>query len=357
VPTLALLALLPGAPLATDRNLDVLPEAPRAAFVQAAERLGDRALELAEAEIDAGVLRELAAPPEGEPLVRHVRETIGRPVDVEDFVLFLDDVLAAKGPAVVSVPASRARAYGILLHPQDVFREKARRYGTFGELPVDDPPSQVGLEPAEDGDVAGPRWTARYQQPMTDDGKIAELEAENPRFGRAVRRLFEQVQGQGAFTWIEAGVRPRARGFLLYASWYVSRSDTPEALKARIATLERYEREWGLDVPIRWRHPDGFSASVEAARAMADTYGVDYATPRGARRSSHYGGRAVDLVAVDLPRTLTLEAPDGATRTFDLSRPDNPRDLSLLPGVIRWIERHFGFRKLRRDYPHWSDRR
>lgn len=348
----------PAPPLDTNRTLEVLPADPMRAFSAAAQRLGDRSILLAEATVNAEVLQRLARPPKGEPMLRWVRETLGRPVVVEDFVYFLDDLVSAPSlPESMSVPASRARAYGILLHPQDIFKKKPRSYGGYGELPLDNPPSQVDLQPAPDGALPGPMWTARYQQPMTDEGKIEELIEQNPRFGRAVESLFSQLKKQGAFTWVEAGVRPRERGFLIYGSWYVSRSPSPKALAARITTLDGYEKAWGLDIPITWRHPDGFKATVEAARAMADTYGVDYATPRGAQRSSHYGGKAVDIVAVDLPRTLHLRAPDGAARTFDLSAPDSARDVSLIPEVVDWVEAHFGMRKLRRDYPHWSDRR
>lgn len=348
----------PAAPvlyLLSNDRLEVLPREPRAAFAKAAGLLEDRALRLAEAVVDAEVLRRLAEPPEGEPLVRWVRETVGRPVDVADFVLLIDDLVAASDlPETVNLPASRARAHGVLLHPAEVFEGRPRRYGAHGAVPLDDPPEQIGLEPAADGDPPGPRWTARYQQPMTDEGKLAELERENPPFGRAVRSLFEQLTSQGAFSWIEAGVRPRERGFLIYGSWLVSRATDEADLDARIEKLEGFERAWNLDIPIRWRHPGGPASTIEAARAMADTYGVDYATPRGARRSSHYGGRAVDLVAVRLPRRLVLEAPSGERRVFDLSGPDEARDLSLSPRLIRWIEARFGMRKLRKDYPHWS---
>ena len=361
----AALALVTGAPapsglLSTDAERTALPEAPRAALRAAAACLRDRPLNLAEARLDAATLRAMSDPPEGEPLLRWVRERLGRPIDLPDFLLFLDDLCAhpeVSGP--LALPASRGRAWGVLLHPDDVFPRRGRgprRYGAYGDLPLDDPPPQLELEPARDDEPPGPRWTARFQQPMTDEGKLEELIAVNPRFGRAMRSLFVQLKAQGAFTWIEAAVRPRERGFLIYGSWFVSRAASPKQLARRIRTLERYEADWGLEVPIRWRHPDGYEATVEAARAMADTYGVDYATPRGARRSSHYGGRAVDLVAVDLPRRLELEAPDGATRVFDLSDPSAPRDLSLTPALVRWIERHFGVAKLRRDYPHWSDR-
>ncbi|MDZ7829651.1 MAG: hypothetical protein U5K33_09260 [Halofilum sp. (in: g-proteobacteria)] len=44
-----------------------------------------------------------------------------------------------------------------------------------------------------------------------------------------------------------------------------------------------------------------------------------------------------------------------ARRQFDLSGANEARDLNLTPEMIRWVERSFGFKKLRGDYPHWSD--
>ena len=60
-------------------------------------------------------------------------------------------------------------------------------------------------------------------------------------------------------------------------------------------------------------------------------------------------------MAVGLPRVLRLTAPDGATGTFDLSDPEQTRDVSLTVPVIEWIEEHYRFEKLRSDYPHWVD--
>ena len=60
-------------------------------------------------------------------------------------------------------------------------------------------------------------------------------------------------------------------------------------------------------------------------------------------------------MGVALPRHLELLAPDGERGLFDLSGPEQPRDLSLSPILIEWVEEHFGIKKLRKDYPHWVD--
>ncbi len=90
---------------------------------------------------------------------------------------------------------------------------------------------------------------------------------------------------------------------------------------------------------------------------MRATFGVAKATKNGALHSNHIRGFAADITANALPRSLRLEAPDGAKVTFDLSGDDESRDLSLTPKVITWINQHYGFEKLKWDYPHWDDAR
>lgn len=174
-------------------------------------------------------------------------------------------------------------------------------------------------------------------------------------FAARIESLLTQLREQGADAYLFSTVRRRERGYLIYGSFILSRARDEAAVNRRVKKLERLNREWRLDVPIRWRHPDGWRATREGARAMASAYNVVYATERGARHSSHYGASAADFAGMALPRRLTLAAPDGARRTFDLSAPNHPRDLNLAPHLITWVERHFGFAKHRGDYPHWTD--
>jgi hypothetical protein len=121
-----------------------------------------------------------------------------------------------------------------------------------------------------------------------------------------------------------------------------------------VAQLDAINGTW-VTVPIVWSHPEGWMATREAARRMADAYDVVYATEQGARYSKHYDGVAVDFSATGLPRKIELVSPEGTRRTFDLSHPDESRDLSLTPAVVKWIERHFLLEKVTDDYPHWND--
>lgn len=356
---IATLAL--GSPsLKADRDWDVLTAtaSSRVKLAEAGRHLGTAKVNLAGIWLDGPKLIAVASTPASEPLTRAVRETFERPVDVEDFLLFLDDLVAADSPPTSAfLPAGRARAVGVLLHPTDVFRAgKNRRYAeAISVVPLDEPVAQLDLTPAADGSVVGPEWAMRYQQPHTQEERLEILAEYNPSFARRVESLIDQLRSQGAMAYVEATVRPRERGYLLYGSFLLSRATNEKAVLAHIKALNTYNKAWGLNVPIKWKHPDCWRATVAYARELADTFGVVYATRRGAKSSSHYDGSAADLFVVNLPRTLKLRAPSGAHATFDLSNPDESRDLSLTPRIIEWIEKHFAMSKLRRDYPHWSD--
>ncbi|MFB4202675.1 hypothetical protein ACEZHJ_02610 [Arhodomonas sp. KWT2] len=346
----------------TNRQWEALPapgdDGGRTTLAAAAQALRDLPVTLAGVRLDGTTLNALAATPADEPLLRAVRERLGRPVDLTDLLYFLDDVAAARGRLdSVDVHSGRARRAGILLHPDGVFGDTPRRYGGR-RLEIRPPPNPPDLEPAPDGAPPGPRWTARYPNPADEAARLQALvDAGAAGFASRLRSLMAQCRDQGAEAYLYSTVRRRERGYLMYGAFILARARGPEAVARRAAELERLNAGWGLDIPIRWQTDDGWRATKEAARRMAEAYNVVYATRSGARHSNHYDGDAADLVVVDLPRRLTLAAPDGARRTFDLSAPEESRDLDLTPRLIDWVERHFDLRKLRSDYPHWTDQR
>ena len=344
--------------LDTNRQWDVLPspdgDEGRQTLAAAAKAFRSLDVELAGTPLTEQLLRELAGTPEEEPLTRALRESLGQAVDREDFLFFLDDVARAE-PEIVRVHSGRARGAGIFLHPHDVFEDDPRRYGARN-LRITPPPRTPDLEPAPDDAPLGERWSARYPNPDDEDAHLQALEDKGGADFRArIEHLIGQLREQGAEVHVMSTVRRRERGYLMYGAFTLSRADTQSQVEQRIEELDRLNEEWDLDIPIQWAHPDGWEATVEAAREMADAYNVVYATRHGARYSSHYGARAIDVSVTRLPRSLHLEAPDGTERTFDLSGADEPRDLNLTPRLIDWIETHYDFYKLRRDYPHWED--
>lgn len=355
--------------IATNRTLEVLdgpvePARLRAMFRQAGKLLDAWRIYFTYVEIDGVTLRGVAGERPQEPFVRVVREELCRPIDVEDFVYFLDDLLLAgqrglRGELVWILPG-RARGAGLLVHPDDVFRkDRPRLYGAKGrKLAIDKPQPQPQIIPAEDGDPLGPGWVARYKNPIGEENMMRALsqQATSETFPARVASLLGQLRAQGAECTLWSTVRHRERGYLMYGSFILSRAGNRRQVRRRVRMLDRLNVAWKLGIPIRWRHPDGWRATIEAARKMRDAYPVVYATRSGAKRSRHYDGEAVDFTAVSLPRRLVLQAPGGARRTFDLSAPSEPRDVNLTPRLIRWIEKHFGLGKLLFDYPHWNDR-
>ncbi|MEO0601723.1 MAG: hypothetical protein AAF211_09815, partial [Myxococcota bacterium] len=303
---------------------------------------------------------ELAATSRDEPLLRAAREKLGQALDLEDFLLFLDDVLRAgdagrRGEAF-SIGSGRARSVGLFVHPNEVFRNRPRVYPyRVDELAVDAPPPQESYEPARDGALLGPEWTMRYRNPTDEAEMYTTLAEKRPGAGFASRiaSLVKQIELQGGQVYLTSFLRYRERGYLMWGAFELRRCKGASCVNKAIQRLDR-AKAWA-PVDIQWRHPEGWTATQEAARRMADAFDVVYATERGARYSNHYDGDGADFVALRLPRRLELWAPDGAQTVFDLSDPDQPRDLSLSPEIIDWVEAHFGFSKLRSDYPHWDD--
>jgi hypothetical protein len=349
----------------TNRKLEVIKprKGLRSLYRQAGKLLGDWTIVVSGMEIDGPRLVELSKKSPQEPFVRVVREDFRFPVDVDDFVYFLDDVLrdgkqGLRGKVVWVLPG-RGRAAGLLVHPDDVFRKNRPR--VYGEperkLAIDKPVPQPELPPAADGDPLGPNWATRYKNPVGDQAKLEALEKINPSGTLAERMvlLLKQLRDQGCETGLYTTVRNRQRGYLMYGAFTLSRLKTQRGVRRAVRKLKRLNKAWSLNVDILWAHPKGWRATIEAARKMADAYPVTYATAYGARKSKHYDGEAVDFAAYGLPRKLTLKAPDGEEKVFDLSAPYHNRDINLTPELIKWVEKKFQLEKLKFDYPHWND--
>ncbi len=354
--------------LETDRTWDVLSPpvrgeaGARALLSEAAALLGAGSVHVAGVTLDAARLTRWAKAPQGEPLLRFVREDSGRAIDLPDLLLFIDDVLRDAGAEplerTVWLTPGRARKAGILVHPDDVFLvDQPRRYGEHGGVAIDVPVPQVDLAPALDGDPPGPAWTARFQNPGSEAAMLRALSRApgSGDFATRVAYLLRALRAAGAEVSLGSTVRSPQRGYLMWGAFLLSRAEDEAQVEEIAALLDDRNVAWERNVAITWRHPDGWRATRRAAREMADTYQVVYATEAGARASDHYAGRAVDLVAVALPRRLVLRAPDGSRRSFDLSAAAETRDLSLSPAAIAYVEEAYGLEKLTDDYPHWID--
>lgn len=349
--------------MACNRSYDVLKKEKNSRVVlnEAGRKLGAWKFYFAGTEISGERLILIASQKSDKSLTRLLREDLKCAVDTRDFLLFLDDLLLYKKSegevASVWVPSGRARTHGILLHPDDIYKKKYRRYGEKQKtISLDRPKIQSTLTPAKDGDDLGANWTARYQNSRGESLMLKELAAvsEDKSFVPRIISLLKQLRRQGAVVGVHSCVRKRERGYLMWGAFILSRSKSRSAVKKNISMLEKINKRYALNVDISWSHGD-WQETVDAAKEMADAYDVVYATRNGALRSNHYDGKAVDFAATGLPSTLTLVAPDGAEKTFDLSGDDEPLDLSLSPDVVEWIEVHFLLKKLTGDYPHWDN--
>jgi len=325
------------------------------------QQLGEGAVEISGVRISAKMLLELSQTPIEASLVQALRQKVRRPIKVDGLLYFVDDVLRLseqRRKRDIVLTSSRARRLGILVHPEEVFEEKIRMYPHEElEVHIDRPGLPRSYKPAKDGQMLGPEWTARFPNPRGENAKFEKLGQALPGndFHLRVTALLKQFREQGAEVFVDSTVRAQERGYLIWGSYLLSQAESEDDYKKTLDDLQTARTEWKLGVSIQWVHPLGWEAGVEAARAMAEAYGVTYATREGAEASNHYDGLAVDITVVGLPASLTLKAPDGEKCVFDLSHPEHPRDLSLSPGVITWIEEKYQVVKLKLDYPHWDD--
>ncbi len=358
------LAADPAEPIPVDRAFEVLTKCPdgackdlRPAYAEAGGLLGTWRISIAEVELDGAVLQQLAATPQSEPFTRAAREALRRPVDPLDLLYLLDDVLAQgarRGERFV-ITQSRARDLGALVHPDEVFKQGVVKAYPSKQtvVEVDDPPPQTQFTPAADGEVLGPNWTMRYRPSAEPAEMMKQLAEKRPDYAVRITSLLDQLRAQGADVSYGSFLRFPERGYLMWGAFELKRTPLADQ-PAMLAKLDAANASWA-HVPVTWAHPGGPEATKEAARQMADVYSVVYATESGAKTSKHYTGKATDFTVQCLPRSLTLTSPDGASRTFDLSGAEEPRDLSLTPAIIDWIEAHWSMYKLRGDYPHWED--
>ena len=312
-------------------------------------------LEIAGVQVDPRMLAHWAALPDALSLEDTIRRDMERAIDLDDFLLLLDDAVGSEAAELV-VTAGRARSAGVMVHPREVFSGGSR--DTAGRrIRVERPAAQPWVPPAEDGSPLGVRWTTRFANPSTAAQRLQALTDErgDAGFAEDIAFLGAQLEAQGAQVWVTSTARDPRRGYLLWGSFILSQQVDEGGVERTIDLLQDRNQAWQLDIPIEWAHPDGWQSTISNAQQMAETYDVVYATEGGARSSNHYGGRAVDMVALALPDHITLVSPLGDAQSFDLSAPAATHDLSLEPDVVQWIEDHYVWAKLRGDYPHWSD--
>ena len=327
-------------------------------------RLGQEKIVLAGSKITKGLLEKIYVEGTSRPLTQVTREQIKRPINLIGFLKLLDDIVVAKEtgvplPPKIHLSSRRARKMGVLMAPREIFRGipvvYPNGYASLDLSPHIATPSNETTEP-KDSPYLGAGWTQKYPQPRGEKQKMKALEKlTDDDFHRRVESLINQLRKQQVKVYLGATVRSQERGYLIWGSYLLSTAQSRIEYRKAVRKLTRYKKRWKLKIPIRWYHPRGWETSRDLALEMVETYQTAFATRAAAEKSKHYEGRAIDMTTFHLPRKLLLESPCGVLGHFDLSASHQTRDLNLTPEVIDWIEKHFGMKKLRSDYPHWED--
>ena len=196
------------------------------------------------------------------------------------------------------------------------------------------PPPPPPVAPPEPSGVA---WVARFPTSTSVADCVQPFRGNVTAFIAALRAA-------GASVEIAATLRPVQRAWLMHWCWaIVHRVVDPHGVPAR------------PDVPITWVHLNaqgGYdaAASLAAAQAMVDAYGMHGLEVAPALNSEHTAGTAIDM-AIAWTGTLTIANHAGApVHIASLPRTGMNPDLKTVGasyGVIKFVGGAS-------DIPHWS---
>lgn len=149
----------------------------------------------------------------------------------------------------------------------------------------------------------------------------------------------------GATVSIAATLRPKERAFLMHWCWMIANKKTSAK---DVPTME--------GVNINWQHTDSAgkyseSASIAAAKAMVDGYGMQHLQVAPALNSRHTEGKAVDM---KISWSGTLSITDSSGKTISIATA--PRD--GMNAELHAVGKNYGVIKYvggDKDKPHWSD--
>ena len=202
------------------------------------------------------------------------------------------------------------------------------------------PPSagQAAPAPAATSEPSGVAWVARFPTSTSVSDCV-------PPFRGQLTAFIVALKAAGASVGVAATLRPAQRAHLMHWCWAIVNADAdPRAVPA-------------LDgVDIAWAHVDDQGAydavaSVAAAQAMVDAYGMHDLGVAPALASRHIDGLAVDM-AIAWTGALTIANRAGAPVTVaSLPRSGMNPDLHAVGatyGVIKFVGGDT-------DPPHWSD--
>lgn len=188
------------------------------------------------------------------------------------------------------------------------------------------------------GELSGAQWVARFPTSVQVADCVAPFLANLSSFVAALSTA-------GATVSIAATLRPAERAYLMHWCWkIVNAAADPQTISSM------------QGVGILWAHTDAAgaysaTASVAAAQAMVDGYGMQGLGVAPALNSKHVAGLAVDM-SISWPGTLSVVDATGATVAITTT----PR--TGMNADLHAVGASFGVIKYNRsgvDRPHWSD--
>ncbi|MEO5689034.1 MAG: hypothetical protein ABIR54_16875 [Burkholderiaceae bacterium] len=192
--------------------------------------------------------------------------------------------------------------------------------------------------PAFQPERSGSAWIARFPTSALVSDCALPFRARLTGFLAALRAA-------GASVNVAATLRPAQRAYLMHWCWSIVKA------KADPRTIPLLD-----GVAIAWAHVDDqgdfdADASMGAALAMVNAYGMQNLSVAPALASKHISGTAVDM-AIGWAGDLTIANQDGTPVTItSLPRTGMNRDLKTVGatyGVIKFVGGAT-------DIPHWSD--
>ncbi len=194
--------------------------------------------------------------------------------------------------------------------------------------------------PAQDDapDPSGVAWVAQFPT----SASVADCA---PPFRARLTAFLAALRAAGATVSIAATRRPAQRAYLMHWCWAIVKAKAdPQAIPPMDG------------VAIAWAHVDDqgeydADASLAAAQAMVDAYGMQNLNTAPALNSNHIAGTAVDM-NISWPGTLTIARQDGSTVAIaSLPRTGMNPDLRTV-GASYGVMKFVGGAT---DMPHWSD--
>lgn len=235
-------------------------------------------------------------------------------------------------PAPANAPGQPAPNQGPQGGPPGAFAGQARQRANL--RPAGGAPVVVVVAVRE---LSGAAWVARFPGSRSTDDLVSP-------FRENVASFISALQAAGATVTIAATLRPPERAFLMHWSWkIINENADPQSIPARA----------GVD--IKWDHVSrngtySSQASIAAARAMVNGYGIQNLQTSPALTSRHIAGNAIDM-SISWGATLTITDADGSEVVIN----EEPR--TGMNTELHTVGRTYGVTKFTggaKDKPHWS---